>query len=94
MLGEDPHEGGLAGAVGPDQADPLAGAQLERHPVEDRLGAVVFLDAFNLKENHRDVWLDAENMEKVRETPQAKAAKSVCKNKLCELYRGGTECRL
>ena len=63
LVGEDPHQGGLAGAVGPDQADPLAGAEIERHPVQDRLGAVVLLNAFNLKEDHRDVWLGADNME-------------------------------
>ena len=57
-------QGGLAGAVGPDQPDPLAGAELERHPVEDRLGAVVLLDAFNLKKDHRDVWFDVENRKK------------------------------
>ena len=53
LVGKDLHERGLAGAVGPDEADALAGAQLERHPVEDRLGAVVLLNAFNLKEDHR-----------------------------------------
>ena len=39
--------------LGPTRPNPLAGAQLERHPVEDRLGAVVLLNAFNLKEDHR-----------------------------------------
>ena len=63
LAGQDPHQRGLAGAVGPDEADPLAGAKFERHPIEDRLGAVVLLKAFNLEEDHR-VSLDAENMEK------------------------------
>ena len=52
LVGEDPHQRGLAGAVGPDQPDALAGAQLERHPVQDRLGAVVLSDIDDVQENH------------------------------------------
>ncbi len=52
LLGEDPHKRGLAGAVGPDKADAFAGAELESHSVEDRLGAIVLLNAFDLKEDH------------------------------------------
>ena len=39
--GQDLHERGLAGAVGPDQSDPLAGADLERQVHEDRIAAVL-----------------------------------------------------
>ena len=37
MPGQELHERGLARAVGPDQADPLAGADLERQVLEDRI---------------------------------------------------------
>ncbi len=39
--GQDLHERGLAGAVGPDQPDPLAGANLERQVHEDRIAGVL-----------------------------------------------------
>ena len=37
MPGEELHQRRLARAVGPDQADPLAGADLEREVREDRV---------------------------------------------------------
>ena len=39
QAGQDLDQRGLAGAVGPDQADPLAGANLERQLGEDRIAA-------------------------------------------------------
>ena len=42
--GQDAHQGGLAGAVGPDQADALAGADMPRQAAEQHLGAVALLD--------------------------------------------------
>ena len=51
--GEDPEQGGFAAAVGPGQGDPLAGADLEGHAVQYRLGAEVFADVFDLQEDHQ-----------------------------------------
>ena len=41
MPGEELHERGLARAVGPDQPDPLPGADLEREVHEDRIAGVL-----------------------------------------------------
>ena len=51
LLADDhPEQGGLAGAVGPDQADLLAGIELERRVDEQDLPAVLLADAG--KRNH------------------------------------------
>ena len=41
VAGQELHQRRLAGAVGADQADPLAGADLERQVHEDRIAAVL-----------------------------------------------------
>jgi hypothetical protein len=50
--GEDLQEGGLASAVGTGQPNPLARTDLERDPVQDRLGAKVLLYTLNINDNH------------------------------------------
>ena len=51
--GENPQQRGLAAAVGPDQPDAVAGAHLERHAVQNRLGAKVLSEVVNFQKNHR-----------------------------------------
>ena len=42
----------LPAAVGAGQPDPLARADLERHPVQDRFGAEMLAKILNLQKNH------------------------------------------
>jgi len=49
---DDFHQRRLARAVRPDQRDPLAGANVERHTVEHRLRAVIFDDVLEREEDH------------------------------------------
>ena len=51
--GEDPQDGGLAGAVGADQPDPLAGADPPAHPVEQHLLPVGFRSLDQLDHRRR-----------------------------------------
>ena len=50
--GQDPHQRGLAGAVGADQPDPLARADLERQVHEDRIAAILPAQPLCRDEDH------------------------------------------
>ena len=52
LAGQDAQQRRLAAAVGADQPDPLARADLERHPVQHRLGAEVLFDTVNFEKDH------------------------------------------
>ena len=50
--GEDAQQGGFPAAVGAGQTDALARPHLERHPVQERLGAEVLPQPFHAQEDH------------------------------------------
>ena len=56
--GEDAHQRRLARAVGPDQADPLAGADLELQAVEDRVARELPAQVIGGDEDHEDLFED------------------------------------
>ena len=50
--GDDPHQRRLARAVGPDERNPLARANIKRHPRQHRLGAEVFDEVLDGEQDH------------------------------------------
>src|SRR5262245_51488408 len=50
--GEEPHQGSLACAVRPDQADALARADLETHALEDRVARILAAEVRGGDQDH------------------------------------------
>ena len=52
VTGQNTQESCFSAAVWTDQADPVAGPDVESHPVQDRLGAEMLPYSFNFEQDH------------------------------------------
>ena len=72
---QDLHERGLAGTVGADQADPLAGTDLEFQLAEDRIAGKLPAQSLSRKENHDPIVAETALGEQARRVIRIEAAR-------------------